>query len=163
MEKTMSKVAEIITHEELLKHWQGHRNLTRRVIEVFPEEELFHFSIGGMRPFAGMVMELLGIAVPGLREIVTGKITELNEHFEHGNKKENLLKWWDESTVEIDALWAQIPTEKFHDTVLLFGRYQGTVSSSIFYFIDNEIHHRAQGYVYLRSLGIEPPFFWDRP
>ncbi|MGZ5248500.1 MAG: DinB family protein [Flavitalea sp.] len=33
----------------------------------------------------------------------------------------------------------------------------------MFYFIDNEIHHRGQGYVYLRSLGIEPPFFWDRP
>ena len=30
------------------------------------------------------------------------------------------------------------------------------------YFIDNEIHHRAQGFVYLRALGIEPPFFWDR-
>ncbi|WP_367868755.1 DinB family protein [Pedobacter sp. WC2423] len=29
--------------------------------------------------------------------------------------------------------------------------------------MDNEIHHRGQGYVYLRSLGIEPPFFWDRP
>ncbi|MEJ7681733.1 MAG: DinB family protein [Segetibacter sp.] len=34
--------------------------------------------------------------------------------------------------------------------------------SSIFYFIDNEIHHRAQGYVFLRSLGIEPPHFWER-
>ena len=25
------------------------------------------------------------------------------------------------------------------------------------YVIDNEIHHRGQGYVYLRALGIEPP------
>jgi uncharacterized damage-inducible protein DinB len=28
--------------------------------------------------------------------------------------------------------------------------------------IDNEIHHRAQGYVYLRALNIEPPHFWER-
>ncbi|MEJ6979249.1 DinB family protein [Pedobacter sp. P351] len=28
--------------------------------------------------------------------------------------------------------------------------------------IDNEIHHRGQAYVYLRSLGITPPFFWER-
>ncbi|RYD85889.1 MAG: damage-inducible protein DinB, partial [Sphingobacteriales bacterium] len=33
---------------------------------------------------------------------------------------------------------------------------------NILYFIDNEIHHRGQGYVYLRALGIEPPFFWER-
>ena len=36
--------------------------------------------------------------------------------------------------------------------------YQGVT----FYFVDNEIHHRGQGYVYLRALGIEPPAFWDR-
>jgi uncharacterized damage-inducible protein DinB len=27
--------------------------------------------------------------------------------------------------------------------------------------IDKEIHHRGQGYVYLRALGIEPPPFYD--
>jgi uncharacterized damage-inducible protein DinB len=26
----------------------------------------------------------------------------------------------------------------------------------------NEIHHRGQGYVYLRTLGIEPPPFYER-
>ena len=30
------------------------------------------------------------------------------------------------------------------------------------YAIDNEIHHRGQGFVYLRALGIEPPHFWER-
>ena len=43
----------------------------------------------------------------------------------------------------------------------MFGEYESTVRWSIFYFINNEIHHRGQGYVYLRSLGIEPPAFWD--
>jgi uncharacterized damage-inducible protein DinB len=32
----------------------------------------------------------------------------------------------------------------------------------LLYCIDNEIHHRGQGYVYLRALGIEPPPFWER-
>jgi len=163
MEQTIKNVSTVITPEELLKHWQGHRNLTRRIIEAFPEEEFFSFSIGGMRPFAGMVMELLGIAVPGLKEMVTGNTTELDEHFEHGNKKENILKAWDEATIAINELFAQLPVERFHEHVVLFGKYEGTISSSLLYFIDNEIHHRGQGYVYLRSLGIEPPFFWDRP
>ncbi|MGY0035511.1 hypothetical protein [Pedobacter sp. NJ-S-72] len=52
---------QVINTTELLAHWQGHRNLTRKVIEAFPEKELFNYSIGGMRNFAGMVMELLAI------------------------------------------------------------------------------------------------------
>jgi uncharacterized damage-inducible protein DinB len=32
----------------------------------------------------------------------------------------------------------------------------------LLYVVDNEIHHRAQGYVYLRALGIEPPLFHVR-
>ena len=163
MEQTTKQINQVIAPAELLKHWQGHRNLTRRTIEAFPEKEFFEFSIGGMRPFADMVMELLGIAVPALREIVSGQTGELVEHFDHGNKKENILAAWDKATDEINTLFAQIPVARFHELIMLFGKYEGTIWSSIFYFIDNEIHHRGQAFVYLRALGIDPPFFWDRP
>lgn len=155
-------VKTVITPEELLAHWQGHRGLTRRVIEAFPEKEFFEFSIGGMRPFATLTMELLGIAGPGIKEIATQKSEELNEHFDHGNSKDKILQRWDEATEEINKYWAQLPIERFHEEMKLFGQYEGTGISSILYFIDNEIHHRGQGYVYLRALGIEPPFFWER-
>jgi uncharacterized damage-inducible protein DinB len=36
------------------------------------------------------------------------------------------------------------------------------VHSLVMYVIDNEVHHRGQGYVYLRALGIEPPPFYER-
>ena len=164
MQTTTAKTqtGSVITSNELLEHWQGHRRLTRRLIEAFPEKEFFEYSIGGMRPFAGMVQELLGIAVPGIREIVGGNVAELNEHIEKATSKANILALWDEATVEINNYWFLIPEEKFHEKILTFGKYEGTVWSSIFYFIDNEIHHRAQGYVFLRSLGIEPPPFWER-
>ena len=152
----------VITPEELLEHWQGHRRLTRRVIEAFPEDKLFSHTIGGMRPFAKIVAELLAIAGPGLREIATGEQAELFEGIDFGNSKEEILQLWDETTEEIDALWKQIPGERFHEEIKTFGEYEGTVISSILYFIDNEIHHRGQGYVYLRSLDIEPPYFWER-
>ena len=42
----------IINAQELLKHWQGHRGLTRKTIEAFPDDKLFTYSIGGMRPFS---------------------------------------------------------------------------------------------------------------
>ena len=37
--------ANILTNEELLNHWQGHRALTRRVIEAFPEKELLNTAL----------------------------------------------------------------------------------------------------------------------
>ncbi|MFI0430958.1 DinB family protein [Mariniflexile sp. HMF6888] len=165
METTLNKNTEwhdVITPTDLINHWQGHRALTRRVIEAFPEEAFFKHTIGGMRPFSEMVMELLGIAGPGIKEIATGISSPFNEHFEHGNKKAKILELWDEATNDINTYWVQIKREQFQKNIKIFGQYEGTVYSSIFYFIDNEIHHRGQAYVYLRSLGIEPPAFYER-
>ncbi len=160
--KEAPQLKTVLTAEELLKHWQGHRALTRRVIEAFPEKEFFEFSIGGMRTFAEISMELLGIAAPGLKEIVSGTSGELKEHFDHGNKKANILKAWDEATEDLNKYWKQIPLDRFQEEATLFGQYHGTGISHVFYFIDNEIHHRGQGYVYLRALEVTPPFFWER-
>lgn len=155
-------VHQIITSAELLEHWQGHRSLTRRLIEVFPEEEFFNYSIGGMRTCAALIMELIAIGAPGIREIVTRESGELDENRDHQNSKKGVLELWDQQTAEIETYWSQLMDSRFHDTIKTFGEYEGTVISSILYFIDNEIHHRGQAYVYLRSLGIEPPYFWER-
>ena len=152
----------VITAEDLRQHWQGHRRLTRRVMEAFPEKEFFEFSIGKMRPPVELMKELLAIAAPGLREMVLGAQEALNEHFDHQNSKQRMLDLWDEATEEIDALWKLIPEDMFRRDILAFGMYPGTGWSSVMYFIDNEIHHRGQAYVYLRALGIEPPFFWEK-
>ncbi|WP_194778474.1 DinB family protein [Pararhodonellum marinum] len=151
----------LMTSDQLLAHWQGHRQLTRRVIDAFPEKDLFHYSIGGMRPFGAMVNELLAIAVPGLKGIANGQWESLNEDIEVDENKPKLLGLWDQTTLDIDHWWAKLDPNGWQNTVLTFGQYEGTVLNSILYFIDNEIHHRGQGYVYLRSLGIEPPYFWE--
>lgn len=158
----MNSAKPILAPDELLFHWQGHRALTRRVIEAFPEQELMSHSVGGMRPFAELAKELLAIAVPGLKEIVGGEIKPFNDENEKLNSKAALLNAWDEATLAIDELWAKIPLERFRENVRLFGEYDFPVIQNVLYFIDNEIHHRAQGYVYLRTLGIQPPFFWER-
>jgi uncharacterized damage-inducible protein DinB len=152
----------IITPEDLLKHWQGHRSLTRRVIELFPEKDFFEFSIGGMRPFSKIVDELLAIAAPALKGIVNRDSKSYNEDAESLTTKAKYLEKWDESTVEINKLWEQLSIEDFNETFNLFGQYEFPVIQNILYFIDNEVHHRGQGYVYLRALGIEPPLFWER-
>lgn len=151
-----------LTSEALLNHWQGHRRLTRKVIEAFPEEALFTFSVGGMRTFAVLVQELIDIATPGMRGILTGDWGKLpGDHAVQASKAE-LLKVWDNLTEQINEGWAQIPSQRLHVNESAFGLYEAPIWSTLFYFIDNEIHHRAQGYVYLRALGVEPPAFWDR-
>jgi len=151
---------EIITKEQLQKYWQGQRALTRRVIEAFPEQDLFNFTIGGMRPFSAMCAELRGIAVPSLLSITTNTPVELNEKPEFTTKEE-LLRQWDSDTLKIDELFPQLSEAQFQQNFVLFGSYDLKIQQHIFYFIDNEIHHRGQAYVYLRALGIEPPYFWE--
>jgi uncharacterized damage-inducible protein DinB len=153
-----------ITCEQLLKHWQDHRRLTRKMIEVFPDDKLFTYSIGGMRPFSDMILEMLGMGVPGVQGMATGewqKEPEILGLIKPSTKKE-LLKQWDETTSGIDRLFPTITCERFQQDDVAYGQWAGKVYWFLLYFIDNEIHHRAQGYVYLRSLGIEPPAFWDR-
>jgi uncharacterized damage-inducible protein DinB len=151
---------QFISAPALLDHWQGHRRLTRRVIDVFPEDQLFSFSIGTMRPFGAMAMELIGIAEPMMRGIVTGDWIRLDQP--PTTSKSDVLRLWDESTTALDRHWTQIPPERFGETMTAFGQYSGKVHDLVLYAIDNEIHHRGQGYVYLRSLGVEPPPFYDR-
>lgn len=156
-----------MTTEQLLEHWQGHRQLTRRVIKAFPEEKLFDYSIGGMRPFAEMAMELIAMAAPGLHGIATGEWKEFGELHPDNIKgttetREELLELWDWTTDQLSEIWPQIPEGRFQETDLAFGQYEGKILWHLYYFIDNEIHHRGQGYVYLRSLDIEPPYFWER-
>jgi uncharacterized damage-inducible protein DinB len=157
----------IITPETLLNHWQGHRKLTRQVIEAFPEEQLHAYSIGGMRPFFELAKEIMGLSGTGIRGIVTGNWDFLPEEDYRPGKstiktKEELLRVWDKVTNDINTFWWQIPAERFKETIKSFGQWEGETTNIILYWIDNEIHHRGQGYVYLRSLGIEPPPFWNR-
>lgn len=157
----------VITPDQLLEHWLGHRRLTRKMIEAFPEEHLFTYSVGGMRPFAGYIYEFMDMAIPGLKGVTTGTWEWASpsvdkDRSQHPKTKTDLLAAWDEQTEVIKNMWADIPIDRFQQVEKAFGQWEAPIYQSILYWIDNEVHHRAQGYVYLRTLGIEPPFFWER-
>lgn len=151
----------LLTAETLLKNWQGHRKLTRRTIEAFPEDKLFQFSVGGMRPFAEMAWEFIRMAVPIVDGVATGKWAELQGGAKPTTKSD-LLKVWDEQTTLLNEKFPRIPPHRFAEVDKAFGQWEAPGLATIQYAIDNEIHHRGQGYVYLRALGIEPPPFWER-
>jgi hypothetical protein len=156
-----------IGSEFLRDHWQGHRRLTRRVITAFPAAALFEYSVGGMRPFGAMAFELISMADAGIQGIATGdwSVERGLEHHSPGPRpgtRDALLARWDATTARIDGLWPSIPPERFEAVDTAFGLYEGVIYGLLLYWIDNEIHHRGQTYVYLRALGIEPPPFYDR-
>jgi uncharacterized damage-inducible protein DinB len=153
--------------DALREHWQGHRRLTRRVIDAFPAERLFQYSIGGMRPFAAMAIEMISMASAGIRGVATREWTMVSDLDHHSKAakpgtKEHVLARWDEVTEQIDTLWPQIPPGRLEEVDKAFGEWEGVVYGLLLYWIDNEVHHRGQGYVFLRSLGIDPPAFYER-
>ena len=150
----------VLTADALVNNWQGHRRLTRRTIEAFPEDKLFQFSVGGMRPFAEMAWEFIRMAVPIVEGVSTGKWEEFKG--EKPTSKSELLRLWDEQTTELNRKFPKIPQHRFSEVDKAFGMWEAPGLGTIQYAIDNEIHHRGQGYVYLRALGIEPPPFWER-
>jgi uncharacterized damage-inducible protein DinB len=158
MESTSS--TPYMTAQQYLEHWQGHRALTRRVIDAFPEDKLFSYSVGGMRPFSTLAMEFIGMAVPTLDGVITGQWNSYAEA--KATTKAELLRQWDATTARIEELWPKIPAARFQEVDTAFGQWKMTIYDLLLYVRDNEIHHRGQGYVYLRSLGIEPPAFYER-
>ncbi len=146
--------------EQFLYHFQGHRQLTRSTIEAFPDDQLFTFkAASNMRPFGEMAWEMHLTSQMTLSGLQSGVWNEPD--WKKPADKTVLLEAWDELTEQLNQQFTQIPLEQFQKThVLPWFPMTGLVA--LLYNIDNEIHHRGQGYVYLRVLGIEPPLFYQR-
>ncbi len=158
----MKTIRHAIHPSELLAHWQGHRALTKRVIEAFSEEALFNYSIGCMRPFSEIALEIITISTLSVRHIIQEIPLQETKKVRSCDTKTSLLALWDETTLLIDSNWNTLRLERFHKTIDFFGIDERKIYEAIFYLIDNEIHHRGQAYVYLRGLGVTPPIFHER-
>jgi len=150
----------ILTPEQLVNHWQSHRRITRKTIELFPEKELFEFKIGTMRHFGEISCELLSIGVPSLK-IVINQDEENVYKLLQINSKEALLNQWDKDTETINQLLPVLISLDYSEIFNLYGYIDRSILDIMLYLLENEIHHRAQGFTYLRALNIEPPFFFD--
>lgn len=154
-----------LTPDALLAHWQGHQRLTRRTLEAFPEDKLFSFTPAApMRPFGALVLEVIHMVEPTLVGLLTD--TWRSPDFETLQQqtfgKTELLGMWDQMAARLTELWPQISEARFHEVVTAYGMWTQPTSGLILYLIDNEVHHRAQGFVYLRLLGTPPPAFYER-
>lgn len=152
----------LVTSETLLSHWQGHRGLTRRVILTFPEDALFTFTPAPpLRPFGEMAWEVVGLVDYLLRGLDTGDWSWSPPTQQPPHDRAALLAAWDEQTPRLDAALPTFPIPRLLEKQdMAWGHFSPLETAQ--YLIDNEIHHRGQGYVYLRALGVEPPAFYER-
>ncbi len=151
----------LLSPTQFLAHWQGHRRLTRRVTLAFPEDQLFSFSVGKMRPFGVLAWEIHQVSELTLTGLLTGEWTMSNWRNGVSQDRAELLNAWDELTARIEAEVPKVDLALFPRMhALPWGEMSGW--DAAIYAIDNEIHHRGQGYVYLRALGLEPPAFYER-
>ena len=150
---------ELLTPEALLTNLKDVRALTRNVIEAFPEKELFEFNIANLRPFSAMVEEFLMITNYIFTETLHEKHTPFYTEGQFPTTKTEVLALWDKVTEIIDREWKEVGD--YTQSITIY-KMTFTFAQWILYAIENESHHRGQGYIYLRALGIEPPFFWAR-
>ncbi|GAA5531937.1 DinB family protein [Deinococcus aluminii] len=152
----------LMTPESLLAHWQGHRRLTRRVIEAFPEDQLFTFTAAPpMRSFGEMAWEVVGLVDYLLKGLDTGDWSWTPPSEQPAQDLSALLAAWDAQTPQLEAALPAFPIPRYLEKKDMAWGYFSPLET-VQYLVDNEIHHRGQGYVYLRALGIEPPPFYER-
>lgn len=156
-------MADLLTPTQLLAMLEGNRRLTVRTVEAFAEQDLFNYTAPGMRSFADMVKEILNIEAAYFRGIATGEWT-YNDTVKEVNTKEGLLAACEASRRQLLEWWPKISAERLAavEDDGFFGVGPTPNMGRAIYALENEIHHRAQGYVYLRLLGIEPPAFYER-
>lgn len=150
----------LFTLEHFVNHFRGHRRLTIRTIQAFPEDRLVSYRVEPMRTFAELAGEILMLERYTLNGIITGSWTWQTP--EPVASQQALLSAFALQAQESSGLFGQLTGERL-EAVEKDGFGQTWANRDrLLYMVDNEIHHRAQGYVYLRLLGLEPPAFWER-
>lgn len=151
---------ELLTLEQFYNHWQGHRRLTLRTVEAFPDDKLFSYKVEPMRTFGEIAKEILGVEAYTLNGIISGEwVWKPDEAI---TSKESLLAGFLAMKKTTKELWSKLTSERLHAVEKDGWGMESSNRDRLLYIVDNEIHHRAQGYVYLRSLAIEPPAFYER-
>ena len=112
-----------------------------------------------MRPFSEMIKEFIGIWDYILSEALKEQHISLFEQDHFPTTKTELLALRDQVIISLLS-----ECQKIQDYGQEISPYQMkfSIAQWILYIIENETHQRGQAYVYLRALGIQPPFFWKR-
>ena len=150
---------------EFLAQWEGHRGLTLRAARAFPEDKLFTYApTAALRPFGVMLDEIARIELAYVRGLAEDKWAYDPENQPRATDTAGAIAFLEETRNYTRRVWGDINEETLltvRSDPFFFGSTKRPYDWLV-YCLDNEVHHRGQGYIYLRELGIEPPAFWER-
>lgn len=162
MSKTTGTAGSVsVTPEVMLAYWQDERLQTREIIEAFPDDHLFFYSLNGMKPFSELAWELISMTIPAATGITTGHWQPTGSYSRTWDKtlkplnKKDLLAIWDKVTAEMNRLWHEMPEGRLEEKQTVFGLGSGPVYSFVLRYVDQEIQYRCQALMYLRSLQLD--------
>ena len=146
--------------------WQSlrlHVGVTLRALEMIPEDKLDSHPVSDMRTPKELAIHAFAYMRGIPAGIAKGNLVpeDCAEPVDQIKTKADLLKWCKESFEVGTAGFEKLTEEQITSMPeTYFGKpFPGWVLVSIVY--DEHLHHRGQLYVYMRALGIEPPFLWS--
>lgn len=142
--------------------WEENRRLTLKVAKAFSDDQLQNATpVPGMRPFAEMLAEIVGFEHFLIHGLAEGDWEWLSKPADSAELYNRLT----ETRAYTRQVWPTISEEQWltaHPAPPGFGGSDAPPLEWLQGALENEVHHRAQAYTYLRHLGVEPPDFWDR-
>lgn len=149
----------------LLEQWEGNRRLTLRVARAFPADRLCAFApVAPLRPFGAMLDELARIQLAYMRGLAEDRWAWDAQDPPQASDAAGAIAFLEEASDYTRRVWGRMSAATLltpRPDPFFFGADKRPYDW-LLYCVENEIHHRGQGYVYLRALGIEPPHFWER-
>lgn len=135
---------------------------TRKMIELCPESKWDFRPAPGSRTLGELVAHLYGDEFATLRAFQRGTMSEA-EHKADGtatvnSRAEAIACMQRAHHLRDDVLAKLSPAQLERDCALFYGTFKGAKVLGFVY--DEHWHHRGQLTVYLRCLGIAPPFLY---
>lgn len=150
---------------EFWAQWERNRRLTVRAAQAFPPDRLLSFSPGQpLRPFGAMIEEIARMELAYMRGLAEERWAYDQEDPAPPTDAAGAIALLEGSRAYSRRVWPELaPVTLFtaRQDPFFFGASLRPYDWLV-YCLENEIHHRGQGYVYLRALGVEPPHFWER-
>ncbi len=150
---------------ELLEQWNGHRNLTLWVARAFPPDKLCTYApVGPLRTFGAMLDEIARIEQAYMRGLAEDRWSYDPQDPPAPADAAAAVAFVEEAHAYTRSVWDRLPADMLlapRKDPFFFGDAKRPYDWLV-YCVENEIHHRGQGYIYLRELGVEPPPFYVR-
>lgn len=153
--------AETRAISDIREHLERFREVTLQTLEWVPEEKLHFSPQEGLRPFDEHFLHIARTEEYHVRGLLLGDWSR-ERYFSRPDPltRDALRRVLDETrAVTLDALDRLDPARLDEQVQVPDVPVDWTLRGWLWYLVEHEVHHKAQLALYLRLVGVVPPFF----